>query len=157
MTTENYLPGLIDGLNKPRQKEKKHRSESKKGEYFPPGYNITFITLGKVIGPYVGVNHEMVVRFAIARRMVRRFYLFTYCRFDEDQISFGELTGHRRSGIAVYDVNNEKLVCDGIANDPDSPNLVSDRQVTELKRIAKLDWESFRVFLSGHPRSRYAI
>jgi hypothetical protein len=103
------------------------------------------------LGPYVGVTRDRVIKFKAGRKS-RSFRVIIFGAYD----AFG-LIGPEFNGIAILDEDQRAVLCDRIACESSGYFGPSPAQLGEFDRLAGLDWPSFREFVNGHDRTRYAI
>lgn len=103
------------------------------------------------VGPYVGVTRDRVIKFKTGKKS-RSFRMIIFGAYN----ALG-LIGSEFNGIAILDEDQRAVLCDRIACESSGYFGPSPDQLREFDRLARLDWPSFREFVNGHERTRYAI
>lgn len=106
------------------------------------------IDLTNNIGPYMGISANSRIDFP---EVELSFQVVVYGAFN----AMG-LIGSEGNGIAIFEITRGYVVLDEHCKTSSGWYGPTRTQLEEFNRIAGLEWEDFRAFVSGHKRSRWA-
>jgi hypothetical protein len=102
----------------------------------------------KNVGPYTWVSRD-VTRTDNGHGSYR---LIIYGAFN----AYG-LIGSELNGIAVFDENEKRVLCDEIARADSGYFGPSAQQLETLIDLVSMPWPQFARFMNEHPRTRYQL
>ena len=101
----------------------------------------------KSIGPYVGVSRDVT----------RTDNGGTYRCIVYGAYNAHGLIGSEFNGIAIFDENNKKVLCDLIAREDSGYFGPSKKQLETLVDLVSMPFNKFKDFINNNPHSRYSI
>ena len=106
------------------------------------------IDLNASVGRYCGISRDRERQFPNGR--VFRLLLYGAIRANG-------MYGTEYNGIAVLDVDNDVVVCDGIAAGDTGYHGPRKSQTEAFDRLVAMEWDEFREFVNEHEESRCKI
>jgi hypothetical protein len=67
------------------------------------------------------------------------------------------LIGPEHNGIAIFDLDRYKVVCDRVLEQDTGYYGASAKQVSFFNRLVEMSWSTFREFVNSHPQHRYEL
>ena len=104
--------------------------------------------IGKNVGQYVGVSFDKRRKF----KDNGTFRIIIYGAYN----AMG-LIGSELNGVAILDEGNHSVVADELAKQQSGYFGASAEQVSLAKKIMKMNWADFRMFVNSSGRNRYNI
>ena len=103
---------------------------------------------GRNIGPYTGIQYDVELNFGKGKV----FRAITYQAYN----ALG-LIGSEHNGIAILDETKKSVLLDGYLQESTGWFGASKAQLSGVDTLAGYSWKTFREFVNGYDRTRYAI